>query len=65
MGIFSTRNHDGAAGHGEPVDTIPARVNRGMSRQAERHLCDSRSELYTAPGLSSGHDFDPHRAKEN
>jgi hypothetical protein len=61
---FCTRNHDGASGRGEPIDTIPTRDQRGMEKLARHHACDSTSELYTA-GSRGPNDFDPKRAGRN
>lgn len=64
MGRFSTKNSDGASGLGEPVNTIPAKAQRLMKGEADRHSCDSLAEFYTA-GPKSPNDFDPTRADRN
>lgn len=67
MGLFSTRNSDGVAVLSEPLDTVPAHVSEGLARQARRHSCTTRAELFSAPGLGDGapHGFDTARAGEN
>lgn len=50
MGLFSTRNNDGASGTGEPVNTIPAAAVNLLRNEAARHGCDTVGELITAPG---------------
>jgi hypothetical protein len=61
---FCTRNHDGASGKGEPVNTIPAKDQRGMDKVARNHSCDTTGELYTA-GSRGPNDFDPKNAGRN
>jgi hypothetical protein len=61
---FGTRNHDGASGKGEPVNTIPARDQRGMEKIARQHSCGTTAELYMA-GSHGPHDFDPKDAGKN
>lgn len=67
MGLFYTRNSDGASVLSEPLDTVPARVIEGLAQQARKHSCATRAELFSAPGLGDGapHGFDPARAGEN
>lgn len=69
MSLFSTRNNDGGAGLGEPVDTVPRDVTRGMSRAAEAEGAANRSELFSAPTVRGGGGgwggFDPRKAGRN
>lgn len=69
MSLFSTRNHDGASGRGEPADTVPRNVVRGMDRCAEHEGADNRADLFSAPtvrGKGGGRDgFNPRNAGRN
>lgn len=62
---FCTRNHDGASGKGEPVNTIPAKDVRGMEKVARQHSAKHLTELYSAPSLNQGAGYDPKNAGSN
>lgn len=66
MGIFATRNGDGASGLGEPANTIPSKASGWIDKDADRHGCD-RNEFLTAPTAGNGapNGFDPNRVGEN
>jgi hypothetical protein len=61
---FCTRNHDGASGKGEPVNTIPAKDQRGMEKVARQHDAKHLTELYSSPSLG-GQAYDPKKAGRN
>ena len=65
MGLFSTRNNDGASGRGEPVNTVPAKDQRGVDKVARHHGCDTRAELYSAGTSSKNPHYDPAKAGAN
>lgn len=64
MSLFSTRNHDGASGRGEPADTVPKKDRDAIDASARQHSCHSRAELFSAPSLHHG-AYDPQRAASN
>lgn len=66
MGIFSTRNNDGASGLAEPCSTIPLAERAKLAAEADRHGCDSVTEFVSAPGPGpSWFGFPPEKAGTN
>ena len=62
---FCTRNSDGASGKGEPVNTIPARDQRGMEKIARQHSAQDVTELYSAGTSTTNSHYDPKKAGHN
>jgi hypothetical protein len=65
MGLFSTRNSDGASGLAEPTSTIPLPERAKLQRCAEQHSCDSVAELVEAPSSAASGPYDPSKADRN
>jgi hypothetical protein len=49
--VFSTRNHDGNSGLGEPVNTVPAADQAGTRKVAVWYGRATTGELYLCPTL--------------
>lgn len=64
MGLFSTKNHDGASGHAEPHSTISKKEMDRLAAQAARHN-RSKAETFSNEGsrYSKAHRRD--KAGEN
>lgn len=65
MGLFATRNNDGASGLAEPTSTVTLKEYAKLKRDADRHGCDTVAELITAPSSKHRGEFSPRKAATN
>lgn len=65
---FSTRNSDGASGRGEPINTVPRKVQAALEKDAKHHGCDMteyHSVIRLGPGGKWSCEFPPDKAGTN